>query len=322
MERRHALEGEEERVDEELEELELEERYNEAVALGKGGDELSLHRLLELAADEHRSVRCAAAVSLGAYPESREAMEALVELLADPEPWVRVRAVQSLGRMVFPDAVDHVVQYLEGEEDEKVRATMVKVIGSKAREGYLSILVRYLDDDDARVRANTLEGLSYYPPELVKDLVEETASDANNRVRANAARLMASFDERRARELFEQMLSSGDHFERASAVYVLGEMRRREYLDRLVSLLGDPSFVVRRNVMDALCKFGSAVEKQMIGILDDPDSVKRADACRVLGRVGGKKALRALIPHLEDSDGEVRAACEEAVFAIRKRVVG
>lgn len=278
-----------------------------------------LDLLRRAAADRHQSVRCAAAICLGDVP-GKESIDCLVELLADPDEWVRLRAAQSLGKLRAPESLDYLVQHLESEEDVKVKATMVKAIGAYADERYLPVLINYLTDEDPRVRANTIESLGNFKSRKVQRLVKGFVKDPNSRIRANAARVLAlTGSATAARRTFSDMLRSENQYTRSSAVFALGELRQEAFLPSLLALSGDVSFVVRRNVVDALVKYGEGVRRQVEALLDDRDSLRRANGCQVLARIGDRRSLRKLIPLLEDADGEVRARAEEAVDLIRRR---
>ena len=49
------------------------------------------------------------------------------------------------------------------------------------------MIASYLGDEDARVRANAVEGLGFYPAEYVADLLRPLKDDDNARIRANVA---------------------------------------------------------------------------------------------------------------------------------------
>jgi HEAT repeat protein len=277
-----------------------------------------LELLRKASQDRNQSVRCAVAISLGELA-GRESVDCLVQLLADPDEWVRLRAVQSLGRLKVPGSVDYIVQYLETEEDVKVRATMVKTIGAYGNEAYLPVLVNYLKDEDPRVRANTIEGLGFIKDPKVQQIVKKFVKDPNARIRANAARVLAGAGHKAAKQTFQEMLASDNQYTRASAVFALGELKDEQYLQMLLRMAGESSFVVRRNIVDALVRYGPAIRRQVEATLGAPDALKRADGAQVLAKIGDRRSLRRLIPLLEDPDGEVRARAEEAIDLIRSR---
>ena len=299
-------------------------RYEEVMELTSASTASAVPKLLTMKNDSHRSVRCAVASALGNFPSSKEAFEALIELLTDPEVWVRIRTVQALRAFEGSKAPDFLVRQLSTEEDEKVRATIVKTIGTFGDARFISNLLPYLKDEDPRVRANTIEGLGFIDSDELKETLRPFLCDPNSRIRANAARIMSTFADTvgESRSTFEKMLQSGDQYERASAAYALGELGHEVYVTSLLNLLGDRSFVVRRNIVDALSKFGSLIEHRIAHRLKSDDPTIRACCCEVLGRIGTQACLRSLIPHLDDSDGLVRSSCEKAFDIIKERQKG
>ena len=298
-----------------------ESRYAEVKGLQKSSTS-AVPKLLSLKSDGNRSVRCAVAQGLGNYPSSNDAFEGLIEMLADPEPWVRIRTVQALALFKESKAPDFLARHLETEDNEKVRATIVKTIGLFGDERFISILLPYLEDEDARVRANTIEGLGHIKSEKLQAILRPFLDDANSRIRANTARIMASFadDVAASKDTFEKMLQSPDQYERASAIYALGEMGDESYVGSLLDMFKDKSFVVRRNTIDALAKFGSTIERRVCHRLKSDDSTIRACCCQLLGRIGTNACLRSIIPHLDDQAGDVRSSCEEALDLINERL--
>ncbi len=83
-------------------------------------------------------------------------------------------------------------------------------------------------------------------------------------------------------------------------------------------MISDTSFVVLRNVTDALVNFGSAAEVLVTERLKEDDNYVRANCCKILAQIGTKTSLKALIPLLSDAGGEVRSLCEEAVARIEE----
>ena len=305
-----------------LEDEQWEKRYAEVKTLTTKPCTCVIPKLLSMKSDPNRSVRCAVAQGLSSCPASNDAFEGLIEMLTDPEPWVRIRTVQALAEFRETKAPDFLARHLETEEDEKVRATIVKTIGLFGDERFISILLPYLEDEDARVRANTIEGLGYIKSEKLQAILRPFLDDPNSRIRANTARIMASFADGvgASKATFERMLLSSDQYERASAVYALGEMRDETYVGPLLDLFKDKSFVVRRNTIDALAKFGSSIERRVCHRLKSDDPIVRTSCCKLLARIGTKACLRSVIPHLDDQAGDVRSSCEEALDLINERL--
>lgn len=94
-------------------------------AIGEACDEHPelLSKLLPRLHDENRDVRLALVSIAGAH-DSEESLRLLVLSLQDQDSWVKIRAVESLGRKRVPDVVPTLVQMVEGSE----LLVMLKVI--------------------------------------------------------------------------------------------------------------------------------------------------------------------------------------------------
>jgi HEAT repeat protein len=300
--------------------MEWEKRFARIKSLGAQGTDSALEELLTNTDEQNTSVRCALATALANYPENNNALSTLVEMLSDPETWVRIRAVQALAKFKETKAPDYIIQHLELEKNEKVRATMVKTIGLFNNEKFLPVLLTYLTDEDPRVRANTIEGLGYIKSPKVKALLQPFLKDPNSRIKANAARIIMNkeFSDNPAQDTLREMLFSEDQFERASAIYAIGDAALDKFLPVLIELISDKSFIVQRNLAAALKHFGKKAEELVLKRLSDKDANIRANCCKILATIGTSSSLNKLIPHLDDSDGEVRSLCERAVSNIEE----
>lgn len=277
--------------------------------------------------DSEDSVRYAAVVAIrelkrGDDEELTNAVvDALLYAMTDSSQWVKIRAVEGLGQVKAKRAVDVMIRYLETSgDDPKLRATIVKHLGSFQEERLIPIISHYLNDDDARVRANAIEGLGFFPKEEVLHLLEPYLSDNNVRIRANVAVILSRYEMTNASGVLSKMIESVDPFERTGAIYSMGELRNDEYIPHLLDKLNDPSFLVQKNVQDALAKFGNKIQGLLLKeIRQSQDSCFILGAVNVLRRIGDKKAMKTLLRLREAGDGELRSLVEAAVDEIIAR---
>lgn len=131
--------------------------------------------------------------------------------LEDASPELRIVAVQE-GAQRLPKAV--MVPLLLGrlarEDDPRVRATLTKWVGLCGGDAVVEALVPFLADADARVRANTLEGLSAASLPRVADEARRLLHDEAPRVRAQAATLLARREGREGLWGALELLAAGD----------------------------------------------------------------------------------------------------------------
>jgi HEAT repeat protein len=277
--------------------------------------------------DEEASIRYAAVVGIRELKRGDDrkltdlVVDALLYALSDSSQWVKIRAVEGLGQVGAKRAVDVMIRYLESSNDDpKLRATIVKHLGSFREERLIPIIAHYLNDQDARVRANAIEGLGFFPKENVLHILEPYLGDENVRIRANVAVILSRYEMSNAAGVLSKMVDSQDSFERTGAIYSMGELRDEKYIPSLLKRLNDPSFLVQKNVQDALAKFGNKIQGLLLKeIRQSRDSTFIFGAINVLRRIGDRKAMKTLLRLRESGDGELRSLAEAAVDEIISR---
>ncbi len=299
-----------------------EDRYAALKSLIKSdaGDLYKLRELREALNDNNTAVRYLAANSLK-FLHCDGVVDALLFALTDSYEWIRIRAVEGLGDRQAVEAVEPFMQYLDKDSNPKVRATLVKHLGRFGELKLIPLIASYLNDDDARVRANAVEGLGFYPPEFVADILRPHKDDSNARIRANVAVALSRGEASVSRGTIDKLLESPDLYERMGAIYSIGETREESYIPVLLQYLNDPSYLVQRNVCDAMIKFGIKLQ----GILLKEIRAAKTEnfllgAIKVLASIADKKALKTLLKLQETGEGEVREAAERAIDAIYARV--
>ena len=272
--------------------------------------------------DSHPSVRYCAVTILKGMDEL-EVTDHLIYALSDSYEWVRIRAIEGLGERHAISASELFVQYLDKEDNPKVKATFVKHLGRFQEEKFIPIIANYLNDPDARVRANSVEGLGFYPSEMVQHIIRPFLDDDNARIRANVAVVLSKSKDTTAAETIESMLNSPNTYERMGAIYTIGELQDEKYISTLFGFLNDPSYLVQRNVRDALIKFGLQIQGPLLKEIRSKKSMHFIlGAIQVIASIGDKKSLKTLLKLQEIGDGEVRATAEEAIDKICARVDG
>jgi HEAT repeat protein len=119
--------------------------------------------------------------------------------------------------------------------------------------------------------------------------------------------------EKKGREILAGMLASPDEFMRASATYALGHVRDEADVPRLVELLEDPSWLVRKNAVRALVKHGGHALPRVTAALNSPDPHVRLGALDIIGQLKNPSVRQGVIALLEDDLGEVRSKAEEVL---------
>ena len=121
----------------------------------------------------------------------------LQEFLSHPEPFVRARAVQALGRMPLPEYSEEVTEPLCRALDDTeaaVRYAAAFALGLRADPKSAGVLVAYRNNDDAKLRARIVEALSKIDDPVARREVRRSLLDTSMRVRLEAAVGTARWD--------------------------------------------------------------------------------------------------------------------------------
>lgn len=164
------------------------------------------------------------AVSGPEVPTEEEVVASQVSLLESEDPKARLEALKQLSQFRRRDMVPRLISILETDTDRYVIATVVKLLGLTAGSEAIPAIRGFLGHEDARIRANCVEGLSTVDDDKVIPLVAPLLLDGDSRVKANAAFVIYRRFPDKTLEILQEMLCSGDTWKALSAAYALGRL--------------------------------------------------------------------------------------------------
>lgn len=220
-----------------------------------------------------------------------------------------------------------------------------------------ALMATLLKDNAPGVRAAAAQAVYLILPSLGFASVHPLLDDPSLKVRAHAVAALVrhgGIDGILAcADLLKRMLNNVDARERQHAAWILGEVGVQSFYQPLVPLLKDPDEVVQRAAlhaagrlkspglmphvcalleaprlghaaMQALVAMGSlAVEPMLETLLDSRrPQARRAQACRVLAKLGEAKALPVLLHALDGGPWNVRQAAAEALASLLAQLPG
>ena len=140
-----------------------------------------------------------------------------------------------------------------------VRAEATKILAKFYRKYALPFLMYGLKNGSERTQANILEAFLIIKDYHIIPIVRKYTNNNIPRIRANALMVLASF--RSEKEAYHQgilnMLSSNDENLIASSLYVVGKLRDKSFLARVISLQNSEYFtnpMIKRNIAFALSR--------------------------------------------------------------------
>lgn len=183
----------------------------------------ALPMIVELLKDEDGDVKKNAARALAARATDRQT-DVLIHLLDDPTPFVRLQAVQTLGKIKAVAAVAGLGRIFATERNFKIRSAIVTALGAIGDQAAVPLLQTSLRDRDSRVRANAVESLEGLLGEAAGSMLRPMLADPDNRTRSNAAKALFRIGDVAVLGDLENMLQDKEPATRISAAYALGQI--------------------------------------------------------------------------------------------------
>jgi len=190
--------------------------------------------------------------------ENENRVKELLEMLDDPDPTVRLRAVVATRDMSNEEAAPVICKVFDsGEKELQNRYFATLALGYKPNPRSYDILVSQLDaENDPEIRANALAALGYLGddkavPTLIRALYEETHWTAKC---AAAVSLGIIRDSRGYDALMSglRMDPKGLDDIKIGCIGALGELGDVRCVDKLVEFASSRNFIVRQTLSEAL----------------------------------------------------------------------
>lgn len=288
-----------------------------AEILGWLGNAEAAIPLIESLGDVNPEVRAKSAGALGKLSESRAIDRLLEMLLSDPIPFVRTRVAQALGAIGNPRVIDHLVQVLKDPE-WWVRIRAIEALEQIGRESAGTLLAA-LEDEDGEVRrraATALERMGY-----VRDSVETLEREG---FRPDLFRILLLIGTAGVTEGILGRIPIARPPANKLLVRIAGEIGNPDAVPVLLEALlasDDPSF--RSRVVQALGKLEAVAAVPLIlSCLKDSDAWVRRASVEALSRIGPREHTEELLALFGDTDPETRAAVCRVASSLNPVVVG
>ena len=291
----------------------IREGVTEALA-GIGGP--AVQPLIGLLENPEPYVRERAAWALRQTGDERVGLP-LIDLLEDPAPKVRRQAILGVGELRVSQAVPSLIELL-GLENIETRRDAVAALGAIRDRRAIDALERLLTDRDSLVRKLAMRAMGKIvseSPEEIEPLLRALRS-GDPIVRMEAASALRTLRTNAAVGTLMELLNDESKGVRTAAVRALGAMGDVRAEGALAEKLDDPDWQVRQRAALSLGELGATGSVvQVTALLGDKDPYVRMSAARALGEIGDTRAAVPLIESLDDADQNVRV---EAIFALEK----
>ncbi len=293
----------------------------------------------------HAKNRISAEYNLADELEYRQTVQTLAELLNDDKNDVIRSAVNALGNIKNPEAVDILVSRIE-HHDWSTRVMVCKKLvelghpeaaqpfieqlsdenrenrhrAAKALEEIRSPLAipalthAALNDESDNVREEAVEALGELRRADLIPVFSAALQDSHQDIRRQAAWALGETESQKAVAALVTALKDDDSHVRERAVESLGDIRTRSAVIPVITMLEDPKWTVRRECVRVLVELGDsrAVEPLILRLGDDHSKVRR-EAVKALGAFADPRAIKPLTAALHDRDSNVREIAAETL---------
>jgi len=282
------------------------------------GRDAAVPALLSVLRDENAAVRLAAIESLGQLSDPR-AIDALVQALrTDTDARVREAAAQSLGEIDNARAVPGLIAALGSEKVAAVRAKIAWALGEIDDPRAVEALGAAVKDSEVEVRRQAAWALGELEAPSATPLLVPLLKDSDVEARKQAAWAIGQTKGGDAVEALSSAIKDSDKEVRKQVIESLGELEDKRALSALSSMIHDSEVEVREAAVEAIGRLDdlkTAPPALITALKDDDRSVRKA-AAEALGNIEDESAVPALVPLTRDTNTDVKHAAVEALANI------
>ena len=281
------------------------------------GRDRAVPALLSVVRDENATVRLAAVQALGQLSDPR-AIDALAEAMrTDTDPRVREAAASALGEIDSPRAVPALIAALGSERVVVVRAKIAWALGEIEDPRAVDALESALRDQAVEVRRQAVWALGEIESPSATSAIIPLLRDSDVEVRKQAAWALGELGNGDAIAALSAATKDSDAEVRDQAVNALGEIADPRALPALTAALSDDEVEVRRKAVWAIGSLElRSAPAGLIAALRDRDPEVQKGAAEALGNLEDEAAVPALIPLTKSTDTDVKRAAVQALADI------
>ncbi len=292
-------------------------RRKAAEALGYIGSDKIVKYLILALKDSNDDERREAADALG----NAQAVKSLIFALKDSDKYVRKTAAELLSIIGIDTVVKPLILALKDSTSSYERKTAADALGKIGSDKVVEPLILALKDSNHDVRETAAVALGKIGSDKAVESLILALKDSNHDVRWIAAVALGKIGSDKAVEPLILALKDSNHDVRETAAKVLGKIGSDKAVESLILALKDSNHDVRWIAAVALGRVNitnkvNIVTFALLEVLETDDFYQCQKAVEILGKIGGKMAVRGLIPLLQDNDFLVRQSAAKALGEI------
>ena len=246
----------------------------------------------------------------------------VLALLEHPANEVRCETLRFLTNFGEQISTDQVAPMLD-DPSPLVRASAIMTYCALARAKATTHISKLLNDPSTKVRAAAVAGLIRFGGLdgvlASADMLKKMLANNSPREREFAAWILGEVGVQHFYQPLVPLLEDTHPRVRQAAILAAGQLQSQDLISHLVKQLESPRFAA--SAVNALAQYGEQAVDIASGLLDDPNhgSAIRAQAPKILARVGSDHCADVLCNHLLDEDVHVRSTSVLAMVSLLRR---
>lgn len=252
----------------------------------------------------------------------REAIPSILEFLDHDNPMIRRLAIETLGQIPDPSAIDYLLAKLDDQDVASQQAAVNAVSAlvsafSELQNPVLAKIRRFLQSSSVPIKLNSLSVYVNIKGEGYHDELLLASKDSDPVIRQKAVSLMGKFSEERFADQLVLSLADESIAVRLSAINAIVRHRPASGLAPLISSLDDQDIWIRTAAAQALGEYRhpDAVEPLLRHLMHDPPPVRIA-VIEALGKSEDERVKDVIFQCLEEADPEIQRAAMLALARI------
>ena len=296
-------------------------RQHLAQILGRLRTAASVEALAQLLTDPQKSVRLAALSGL-ANAQLPLDVEPLCALLRDPDLTVQSQAIEALIKINHPHTLRHLLPILQ-DDSEYVRRAAVEVLNAVGTTEAIKDLLSALGDADWWVRARAADALGNIGGPIVVESVLPLLHDPDALIRRCAVEILNTTRDTRAVDALIGVLDDADWWVQERAVDALAALGEHRAVPALLDLLSQHTAAVP-TVLRALGTLGDAqAVPAIVQTLSQGTPAIQKEALRALALLTDASyaalAQQAILQVTQSADSETKALAESVLQTLLRK---
>lgn len=288
---------------EKLRDEDIEIRLSAVIALGRIGDSSAVPYLIETLEDEDLAV-----VSAGALAKigDRRAFEPLINMLKNPNPYIRQAVISALNSLGHPEMLRKIKELLRSENPWE-KESAIKIAGYFGYEECKEEIFNLIEEENEEIRKAIYENIVFFEDERIPEILNRGLDIEKRKVREVIAKSLIFLEQEKAIPLIEKALKDSSPWVRYYGVKSLVFHNPPNLFEILSSLIEkEETNLVKAVVIESL---GKLRKKESIPLLksflssEDKDLV--INTIKALGNIDHPETISLLLPFLSQ-EGEIK----------------